>query len=69
MCEAIILIRYEIWLRPEQNRWPAWLDEQSNKFWGALPWFDANPLQLADPIYISHLALGSALSRLPFPGY
>ena len=66
MCEAIILIRYETWLRPEAHRWPIWINEQWDKIWAGLAWFDQHGGQLAGPVDISHLALGCLLGYVDF---
>jgi glutathione S-transferase len=40
MCEAVILIRYETWLRPEALRWEVWINDQWDKIWRGLEWFE-----------------------------
>jgi glutathione S-transferase len=66
MCEAVILVRYESALRPEAHRWPAWLDEQWDKIWSGLAWFEAHADQLAGPVDLSQLALGCLLGYVDF---
>jgi len=66
MCDAILLIRYETWLRPDTHRWPTWIDEQWDKIWSGLAWFDAHPDQLGSAVNISHLALGSLIGYMDF---
>ena len=70
MCEAIVLIRYETWLRPEHMRWPDWLDDQWSKIWSGLAWFDRGAdealLKRPNTVDISHLALASCLGYVSF---
>ena len=70
MCEAVILVRYETWLRPETKRWSDWVDDQWDKVWSGLAWFEsraatalATPSTLLD---VSHLALASCLGYVDF---
>jgi glutathione S-transferase len=66
MCESIILIRYETWLRPEALRWSVWADDQWDKIHAGLGWFEANDEELSDPVDLAHLALGSLLGYIDF---
>lgn len=66
MCEACILIRYETVLRPEERRWQVWIDDQWERVDAGLEWFSHNSAELADPINIAHLALGSLLGYMDF---
>ena len=70
MCEAVILVRYETWLRPEPMRWPVWLGDQWDKIWSGLAWFDraAGRILRKAPatLDISHLALASCLGYVDF---
>jgi glutathione S-transferase len=66
MCDSVILIRYETWLRPAQARWPVWIDDQWDKINSGLAWFDGNPGELREPINLAHLALGSVLGYIDF---
>ncbi|MGI8525885.1 MAG: glutathione S-transferase family protein [Pseudolabrys sp.] len=66
MCEAVILLRYETWFRPETLRWPVWADDQSDKIKSGLDWFESNASELNDPVDVSHLALGSLLGYVDF---
>jgi len=40
MAEALVLARYEAWLRPQALRWPEWLEDQQSRFWSGLAWFE-----------------------------
>jgi len=68
MCEAIILVRYETWLRPQTLRWKDWLDDQWDKIWTGLAWFehDAARRLVAGFPDLSHLALASCLGYVEF---
>lgn len=68
MCEAVILVRYETWLRPAKLRWQAWLDDQWNKIWSGLAWFDCDAGRMLQEgsIDISQLALACCLGYIDF---
>jgi glutathione S-transferase len=66
MCESVILIRYETWLRPQTLRWPVWVDDHWDKIRSGLAWFDENDGALAEPINLAQLALGAALGYIDF---
>jgi glutathione S-transferase len=69
MCEAVILVRYETWLRPESLRWPDWLDDQWDKIWSGLTWFEScagRVLSTPDGVDISHLGLACCLGYVDF---
>src|SRR5262249_53284837 len=66
MCESVILIRYETWLRPEAARWPVWIEDHWDKINSGLDWFEHNRSELSEPINLAHLALGSLLGYVNF---
>ena len=66
MCESVILIRYETWLRPEAVRWSVWIDDHWDKIHSGLAWFEQNDRELSEPINLAHLALGSLLGYVDF---
>lgn len=70
MCEAVILIRYETWLRPEPMRWSDWLDDQWDKLWSGLAWFESRTETAlgssARPLDVSQLALACCLGYVDF---
>jgi len=66
MCESVILIRYETWLRPEAVRWSAWVDDHWDKIHSGLNWFEHNKNELNAPIDLAQLALGSLLGYIDF---
>lgn len=66
MCEAAVLIRYETFLRPEESRWQTWEDDQWDKIWKGLEWFEGDPGNLEEPLNIAQLGLGCLLGYLEF---
>ena len=66
MCDAAILIRYEMVVRPQEYRWPSWIDDQWDRIEAGLQWFSQNAAQLDEPLNVAHLALGSLLGYLDF---
>ena len=66
MCEAAVLLRYETWLRPEEVRWPMWVEDQWGKIWNGLGWFEANAETLEGPVNLAHIALGCFLGYSDF---
>jgi glutathione S-transferase len=66
LCDSVILIRYENWLRPEALRWSSWTDEHWDKINSGLAWFDQNNAELGGSVNIAHLALGSLLGYVDF---
>jgi glutathione S-transferase len=63
--DAGVLVRLE-GVRPENHRWPAWVDAQRGKVAGALNYLDANPELLDGGFHIGHIALVCALEWLEF---
>ena len=66
MCEAAVLIRYETFLRPEESRWQTWVDDQWDKIWKGLEWFEGDPGNLEEPVNLAQLCLGCLLGYLEF---
>lgn len=67
LCEAAILIRYETSIRPQEKRWQVWTDDQWDKIFSVLSWFDANPQALETrDLNIAHLALMSGIGYIDF---
>jgi glutathione S-transferase len=67
VCEAVITIRYETSIRPEEKRWQKWIDDQWSRIFDVLSWFDANSRTLDSPnLNITHLALMSGIGYIDF---
>jgi glutathione S-transferase len=64
--DAAILMRYETVLRPEEKRWPEWLDAQRLKIRNTLASFEAEAATLADQLTIGEISIACALGYLDF---
>ncbi len=70
MSDAMVLARYELALRPAPLRWPEWLEDQKDRFWTGLAWFERRAGQVlsesaAGPD-VSQLALACSLGYVDF---
>lgn len=66
MTDAAIQVRYETAYRPEEHRWPAYVDDQWDRIENGLDWVEANSKGLEGPFNIAHIALGCLLGYLDF---
>ena len=66
LLDAAILVRYETVLRPEEKRWPEWIDGQMRKIRGALAAFEADGATLGQSLTIGEIAIACALAYLDF---
>jgi len=66
MIEAAVLVRYETSLRPQEYCWPDYVDDQWDRIYSGLDWFEANAKGLGGPMNITHIALGCLLGYLDF---
>jgi glutathione S-transferase len=64
--DAALLARYETFLRPEPQRWPAWIDGQLDKVTRGLDRLELEADRLTDKIDIGAIAAGCALGYLDF---
>lgn len=65
--DAALLMAYETRLRPEEKRFPEWVEGQWQKIDRALAMIEAERMDtLAGPLDMGHLALGCALGYLDF---
>ncbi|MEK1904326.1 MAG: glutathione S-transferase [Pseudomonas sp.] len=63
--DAAVLSRYESFLRPEEKRWDAWLDGQSDKIERALAYFEKDALaEIHSHFDIAAIGLACALGYL-----
>jgi len=62
--DAAVSRRYETFLRPEQYRWPVWIDEQQEKVDNALAWFNKNPA--SQNMTLDNIAIACALGYIDF---
>jgi glutathione S-transferase len=66
IAEAAVLTRYETFLRPEEQRWPAWIDGQLDKVKRGLDRLESEAGALGERIDIGTIAIGCALGYLDF---
>jgi glutathione S-transferase len=66
MLDVALLARYETFLRPEERRWPEWIDGQKQKFRRALDSLDGEAPSFGDTVDIGTIAIGCALGYLDF---
>jgi glutathione S-transferase len=64
--DAGILIRYEMSLRPEANRWSGWVDAQMAKINASLAHLETHTAAFADRVDIGTISVGCALGWLDF---
>ncbi len=65
--DAGILLRYEGALRPEDKRWPEWIDGQMAKITGAMDALETTyAAQLSGPLTVGQIAVGCALGWFDF---
>jgi glutathione S-transferase len=65
--DAAILVRFEMWLRPEERRWDLWVDGQMRKVRGGLDALEHEAEALsAEPLTIGQIAIGCALGYIDF---
>ena len=64
--DAALLARYETFLRPEERRWPEWIEGQKQKFRRALDSLDREALSFGDTVDIGTISIGCALGYLDF---
>ncbi|MGI9334601.1 MAG: glutathione S-transferase family protein, partial [Gammaproteobacteria bacterium] len=66
MLDAAVNMRYETFLRPEQLRWPEWIEGQRKKFRRPLGVLEARAGDLEGPLSIGTITIGCALGYLDF---
>jgi glutathione S-transferase len=64
--DAGILARYETVLRPEERRWPDWIEGQKAKIARALDALEGEAEGFGDAVDIGTIAVGCALGWLDF---
>ncbi len=64
--DAAVLTRYETFLRPEERRWPEWIEGQKLKFRRALDALEAEAEDFGDTVDIGTITIGCALGYLDF---
>jgi glutathione S-transferase len=66
MLDAALLARYETFLRPDEHRWPEWIEGQKQKFRRALDSLDREAPSFGDTVDIGTITIGCALGYLDF---
>ncbi|MES2751034.1 MAG: glutathione S-transferase [Pseudomonadota bacterium] len=66
MLDALLLCRYEKMIRPEQYRWPEWIDDQFKRAWDGLARFEAHPDVLTRPLNVAQIGIVCILGYLDF---
>lgn len=64
--DAAVLTRYETFLRPEERRWPEWIEGQKQKFRRALDALEDEVDAFGEAIDIGTITIGCALGYLDF---
>ena len=64
--DAGILVRYETMLRPEERRWPEWVEGQKAKMARALDALENEAESFGESVDIGTIAVGCALGWLDF---
>jgi glutathione S-transferase len=64
--DAAVLARYETFLRPEERRWPAWIDGQLDKVTRGLDRLENEAGQLEARVDVGAIATACALGYLDF---
>lgn len=64
--DAGVLARYETFLRPQERRWPEWIDAQKLKFRRALASLEDEAGTFGDTVDIGTITIGCALGYLDF---
>jgi glutathione S-transferase len=66
MLEAMLLCRYEKMLRPEELRWPLWLDDQWDRAWQGFTFFEERTDTLSRQLDIAQIGLICCLGYADF---
>ena len=64
--DAAVLTRYETFMRPEELRWPEWIEGQKLKFRRALDSLEDEAEEFGDTVDIGTITIGCALGYLDF---
>ena len=57
MLDAMLLCRYEKFVRPQGLQWPAWHDDHWSRAWRGMAHFDGDADALSRPLDIAQIAL------------
>ncbi len=66
LLDAALLTRYETFMRPEEKRWPEWIEGQTGKFMRAVDKLEAEAKSFSQAITLAEIATACALGYLDF---
>ena len=66
ICDAAVLVRYETTLRPDEKRWPEWIEGQMRKVRAGLDALEGEAASFGSGVDIGLIAIGCALGYLDF---
>ncbi|MGY4155489.1 glutathione S-transferase [Bradyrhizobium sp. USDA 4461] len=67
VCEALISIRYETWLRPPDKRWEGWIHGQWEKVWSVLDAYELQAPSIGQgTLNLFQITLGCGIGYLDF---
>ena len=66
MLDAMLLVRYETFLRPEELRWQTWIDDQWERAWQGLRRFETHGDILTRPLDVAQIGLVCVLGYADF---
>jgi glutathione S-transferase len=66
LLDAALLTRYETFMRPEDKRWPEWIEGQTGKFQRAVDKLEAEAKFFTQAVTLAEIATACALGYLDF---
>ena len=66
LLDAALLVRYETFMRPEDKRWPEWIEGQSGKMARALDALEKEANHFTQAVTLAEIATACALGYLDF---
>jgi glutathione S-transferase len=66
LLDAALLTRYETFMRPEEKRWPEWIEGQTGKFMRAVDKLEAEAKSFSQAITLAEISTACALGYLDF---
>jgi glutathione S-transferase len=66
LLDAALLVRYETFMRPEDKRWPEWIEGQTGKFMRAVDKLEAEAKAFTSAVTLAEIATACALGYLDF---
>ncbi|MFX7556050.1 glutathione S-transferase C-terminal domain-containing protein, partial [Acinetobacter baumannii] len=66
LLDAALLTRYETFMRPEEKRWPEWIEGQTGKFMRAVDKLEAEAKSFSQAVTLAEISTACALGYLDF---